>query len=119
MAKNILICVLFLAFVAALVFAFITASQGNDLQEVVKVATRERDEARAAEIKALDALKMTRDTLELAYQVAVNAKRDREIANYATQKAEEELKRMVFKAFQTDKERDSVLLALYPSLSQN
>lgn len=116
--KNIAICVLFVALVVAILFSLFKSSESNDRQREVVRAELERDQARAAESEALASLKQVRDSLEIAYTVASNARIDVTRAKIETEKARKQLKEVVFIHYRGDKERDSVLRALYPSLNQ-
>lgn len=114
MAKNVLIAILFIGFIGSLAFGLFKASEVSDRDRRIILAEEERKRATEARIKAEDALRLTRDTLEKAYLVATNAKRDAAIAHLETQKAKKQYESIHFRAY-TDSQRDSVWTALYPT----
>lgn len=116
MAKNLIICVLFIALVTLAILGLFQRSQINDHERAIITAEQDKKQAISDRIKAEEALRLTRDTLEKAYLVATNAKRDANKAVYEAQKLRQEHEAFIFKHFDNDTVRLRAWAELYPTL---
>lgn len=117
MVKNAIIAALFLAFIAVSIYGLFQRSQVDDRTRAAILAEQEKIEAQEALDSATAHLKLVRDSLELAYVVASNARIDANKALYEGQKLKKQVDSFILTEFKTDRQRDSVLRVLYPSLN--
>lgn len=112
MAKNILICTLFIAllFMSGLAYINRGAADKVELDSLKHALATEQAKAKALE----QAIKLTRDTLELAYLVANNARIDVTKAKHESQKWRKQYETVLFQPL-NDSLRERLLSELYPS----
>jgi len=114
MAKNIVLCLLFIAVIILAGVAFVNRHSANESRQRAELARREIKAILAKRDSLEAAIKLTRDTLELAYLVANNARIDVNKAKFESQKWRQQYESIRFKPY-TDSQRDSVWTALYPA----
>lgn len=119
MFKNVIICILFVMLVSMAVLNLLQRARIDSSQKATIRAKEAKELAESQEKQARNALNSVRDSLETMGIVLVGAHRDVEKARSETKKAKEEAKKIVFTVLRSDKERDSVLTLLYPSLKSH
>lgn len=108
--------VLSIALAGALVFIYVNSQSGYDtlkqenkaLKEHVRIIRHEKD-------SAIHALELTKDSIDVAYELLKLAKNETLEANKVSQMYQKKYDRLVFVTHRTNQERDSVLKKLYPS----
>lgn len=113
MAKNLLLCILFLIAVGEGGYIILNLSNvpyetSDILKSELKAIQRERD---SLEVR----LEQVRDTLERAYIVANNARIDTRKAEYESQRWRKQYEKVLFVDFANDSVRSAEIAKLYNS----